>query len=108
MQHLPSRALRCRALGTPHLLLYVSARLNPCRGDMLTPNQFMAALLDSNPINLYPFLGLLSDGTMMMTAYNRTYLYTYISPYGLLNSTAAPVPDLPHPVPHGSQCSCQA
>ena len=75
---------------------------------MLTPNQFMAALLDSNPINLYPFLGLLSDGTMMMTAYNRTYLYTYISPYGLLNSTAAAVPDLPHPVPHGSQCSCQA
>ena len=65
---------------------------------MLTPNQFMAALLDSNPINLYPFLGLLSDGTMMMTAYNRTYLYTYISPYGLINSTAAPVPDLPHPV----------
>ena len=39
----------------------------------------------------------------MMTAYNSTYLYSYIAPYGLVNSTAVPVPDLPHPVSLNSQ-----
>ena len=59
----------------------------------------MAALLESNPINLYPFLAVLTDGTVMMTAYNRTYLYGYASPYQLFNSTVnLTVPDLPHPV----------
>lgn len=69
---------------------------------MLSDNVFMAALLQSNPINLYPFLAVLSNGQIMMTIYESTYFYAYQGAYQLANSTAGlVVPDLPHPVrPH--------
>ena len=56
----------------------------------------MPFLRQTGPVNLYPFVAVLSTGQIMVTAYRSTVIYTQTT-YALANTTVR-VPDLPRPI----------
>ena len=68
---------------------------NPA-GNILSRAQYMPFLRQTGPVNLYPFIAVLSTGQIMVTAYRSTAIYTQTT-YALANTTVT-VPDLPRPV----------
>ena len=65
-------------------------------GSVLTPNQYLPFLRTSGPVNLYPFITVLSTGQIMIVGHASTAIYTQTT-YALANTTVV-VPDLPRPV----------